>query len=1109
MLVPAPLAPLVRPLPDAIQGATQVVVPTGLRALFLAGLAGPAPLVGLVATEAEAEELFDDLRLFSSVGYLLPAWETFPFEHISPTSLAMARRAEARQALGKPGNIVVASVRAATQRVSPSSMAPLEIAVGDEIDLSDTARELVGLGYVRIDRVEGRGEFAIRGGILDLFAAQAETPVRIELVGDAVESVRGFEVGTQRSSTEVPGVFAYPARELRPQASVIDAARARAVTDTWAASTWERFTQGVFFAGMESWLPWLAPAVGALGGARVVVFDPGRCHDRSEELVKEEAELAAVLAPTWGDAPPPTAEHPTLYLELEAALSKAETIQAPALASHPDQLGLEVGGLDAVPGDAASVAAAITRWRGKGVEVVVAMDGAAAANRVTRALAEEGLVLPSREALEKVESAVLPIGIHHGFLSTMLGLAVLGETEIAGRRRSHRRIRGIPGGRRTDYRDLKSGDYVIHHRHGIGQFEGLTTEQMSGVERDYLLISYAGGDRLYVPTDQLAAVRRYTGGEAPRLSRMGGADWESTRGKVRRALAVVAQRVVELHRERARASGHPFAPDSPWQAEFEAGFPFEETPDQITAIAGVKGDMESPRPMDRLIFGDVGFGKTEVAIRAAFKAIEGGRQVAVLVPTTLLAQQHFQTFRDRFAPYPVEVAMLSRFLTSREQREVIARLEVGTCDLVVGTHRLLGEDVSFAKLGLVVVDEEHRFGVNAKDRLKELTTSVDMLTLTATPIPRTLEMALSGLREVSRIRTPPQDRQPVLTYVGPYQEQSVAAAIRRELLREGQVFYVHNRVLSIDNAFERLRTLVPDARFAIAHGQLSEGELEQVMFDFWNREYDVLVATTIIESGLDLPSVNTLIVERAELLGLAQLYQLRGRVGRSHQRAYAYLFHSPEQRLSEEAYRRLAAVGEHTELGSGLELALRDLEIRGAGSILGEVQAGHLEAVGLDLYTELVAEAVDEMRGNRRPEPVASEVRIEVAVNAHLPDDYVTNQSARLEAYRRLAAAETEAEVDDVVAEWLDRYGPLPTQAEELAGVAKLRVEALRIGLTEVIQLRQEVKLSPVALSAAEEVRFSRLAPRGVVRDVVMYVPTGPGPVLAWLTSFLRSMWPA
>jgi len=1109
--VPAPLAPLVRPLPDAILGAPQVVVPTGLRALFLAGLVSQAStsLVGLVATEAEAEELFDDLRLFSSDVYLLPAWETFPFEHISPTALVMAKRAEARHALGVPSNIVVASVRAATQRVSPSSMTPLEFSVGDDIDLSDTARELVGLGYVRIDRVEGRGEFAIRGGILDLFPAQAEAPVRIELLGDAVESVRHFEVGTQRSGTQQHGVLAYPARELRPQAEVIEAARARAETDTWAASTWERFTQGVFFGGMESWLPWLAPAVGALGRARVVVFDPGRCHDRSQELVKEEAELAAVLAPTWGDAPPQNAEHPTLYLELDAALSETSAIEAPSLASHPDQLGLEVRGLDAVAGDATSVAAAITRWRGKRVEIVVAMDGAAAADRVTRALAEEGVVLPRREALEKIESAVLPVGIHHGFLAPSLGLAVLGEAEIAGRRRSHRRTRGTPGGRRADYRDLKPGDYVIHHRHGIGRFEGLTTEEMSGIERDYLLISYAAGDRLYVPTDQLAAVRRYTGGEAPRLSRMGGADWESTRGKVRRSLAVVAQRVVELHQQRARASGHPFAPDSPWQAEFEAGFPFEETPDQIAAIAAAKRDMESPRPMDRLIFGDVGFGKTEVAIRAAFKAIEGGRQAAVLVPTTLLAQQHFQTFRDRFAPYPVEVAMLSRFLTSREQKEVIAGLSTGTVDLVVGTHRLLGEDVSFAKLGLVVVDEEHRFGVTAKDRLKELTTSVDMLTLTATPIPRTLEMALSGLREVSRIRTPPQDRQPVLTYVGPYQEQSVVAAIRRELLREGQVFYVHNRVLSIDNALERLRSLVPDARIAIAHGQLSEGELEQVMFDFWNREYDVLVATTIIESGLDLPSVNTLIVERSELLGLAQLYQLRGRVGRSHHRAYAYLFHSPEQRLSEEAYRRLQAVGEHTELGSGLELALRDLEIRGAGSILGEVQAGHLEAVGLDLYTELVAEAVDELRGNRQPEPAASEVRIEVAVNAHLPEDYVSSQAARLEAYRRLAAAQNATEVDDVVAEWIDRYGPLPTQAEELAGVAKLRVEALRIGLSEVIQLREEVKLSPVALLASDEVRLSRLAPRGVVRGTVMYVPTGPGPVLTWLTSFLRSMWPS
>jgi transcription-repair coupling factor (superfamily II helicase) len=702
---------------------------------------------------------------------------------------------------------------------------------------------------------------------------------------------------------------------------------------------------------------------------------------------------------------------------------------------------------------------------------------------------------------------VLPTGIHHGFVTETV--AVLGEQEVAGRRRAHRRV-GAPrgAGAAVGYADLSPGDYVVHHRHGIGRFEGLVTQTVAGIERDYLLIAYAGQDRLYVPTDQLAAVRAYTGGEAPRLSRMGGADWERTQGRVRRAVAVVAEEVVALHQARARVEGHAFPVDSPWQAELEASFSFEETPDQLTAVAEVKEDMESGEPMDRLVFGDVGFGKTEVAVRAAFKAIQDGKQVAVLVPTTLLAQQHQQTFSERMAPYPVRVEMLSRFLTPRQQQQVLAGLAAGEVDLVIGTHRLLSEDIRFHDLGLLVVDEEQRFGVAAKDRIKALRTSVDVLTLTATPIPRTLEMALTGIRRVSRIATPPEDRHPILTFVGSYDSQAVSAAIRREMLREGQVFYVHNRIESIDSALARLRALVPDARYAVAHGRMNEGQLEQVMLDFWNREYDVLVATTIIESGLDLPQVNTLIVERADLLGLAQLYQLRGRVGRSTQRAYAYLFHPPSLSLSEDAYRRLEAIGEFGDLGSGFQLAMRDLEIRGAGSILGKVQSGHISAVGFDLYVSLVAEAVAELQSGRAPEPSPSEVRIDLPVDAHLPEDYVGEQAARLEAYRRLAAAGSQEAVDDVVAEWEDRYGPLPPRAQALIEIARLRVEALRVGLTEVVRLRHEVKLAPVSLNASQEVRLQRLAPRAVLRARDLYIPAPERSPATALAGFLRTMWP-
>ncbi|MDP8958853.1 MAG: transcription-repair coupling factor [Actinomycetota bacterium] len=1029
----------------------------------------------------------------------------------------MALRARGRHLLqaGRPGTVVVASVRAATQRVSPSPVEPVTARAGEERDRDDLIEALIALGYRRTDRVEARGELAVRGGIVDVFPAQQDQPVRLELWGDTVEDVRTFSVGSQRSIGETEALVAYPAREFRPDPPVREAARALSARQPWAAATWEYFAEGLLFSGMESWLPWLAPPSTLLHEARhalVVVFDPVRAGDRSGELVKEESELAAALAPTWGQGAPEAGRHPPLYLPLEEALEGLDTLDAPPIPTRPSDPLLEARGLDAVPGSPESVAEALGRLRGRGIDVVVAMDGEAAADRVARVLAEAGLDLARRGALEQPGSAVLPVGIHQGFVLPPLRTAVLGEQEVAGRRRAHRRAsRPRPPAEEDMYRDLSPGDYVVHHRHGIGRFEGLVTRTMAGVERDYLLVSYAGADKLYVPTDQLAAIRRYTGGEEPRVSRMGGADWSATRTRVRQAVAVVAEQVVALHRARAAAEGFSYDSDTPWQKELEAGFPFEETPDQLQAVEDVKEDMESARPMDRLVFGDVGFGKTEVAIRAVFKAVQDGKQAAVLVPTTLLAQQHHQTFRERFDPYPVRVEVLSRFLSPRQQREVVEGLRTGEVDVVIGTHRLLSEDIRFRDLGLLVVDEEHRFGVGAKDRIKALRTSLDVLTLTATPIPRTLEMSLTGIREVSHIRTPPEDRHPILTYVGPQDEQAVAAAIRRELLREGQVFYVHNRVQSIDHALARLRSLVPDARYAVAHGQMSEGQLEQVMLEFWNREHDVLVATTIIEAGLDLPQVNTLIVERADLLGLAQLYQLRGRVGRSGQRAFAYLFHPAHQSLSEDAHRRLEAVGEFTDLGSGFQLAMKDLQIRGAGSILGEVQSGHIAAVGFDLYCQLVAEAVEELEGRGAENLPPPEVRIDLPVDAHLPDDYVPDQAARLEAYRRLALAETEQQVADVAAEWEDRYGRPPQEAAALLEVARLRVEALRVGLGEVVKLRHEVRMAPVTLSASQEVRLQRLAPRAVLQagEQVLFLPSPPADRLVpSLVGFLRAMWP-
>ncbi len=1114
----APLADLVRWQPDQLPHPPgRIVVPPPARALTIAGLARRhgGPLLAVVPREREAEELVDDLRLFADEVALLPAWETLPFEHVSPNDTTMAQRARARHLLatGGPGTVVVGSVRSVIQRVSPSPVEPIVLAEGHEVVFDDLVARLAAAGYRRTDRVESRGEFAVRGGIVDVFPAQADDAVRIDFWGDAVEDIRAFSIATQRSVEKVERMLAYPAREFRPGTTERETARELTDREPWAAATWDRIAEGLHFSGMESWMPWLVPERTVLdelpATAAVLMIDPARARDRARELAKEEGDLAAALAETWGERAPAAGDHPPLFLDL--APDPSVTIEAPPLAAAPGEMAIEVSGLDATPGDPESVAAGLARLRSRGFDVVVAMDGAPAAERAARILAEHGLDLPVVHRHTSGSAGVIAEGIHQGVVIPALSLAVLGEREIAGRRRAHRRVSGRRRTTGDGYQDLTPGDYVVHYRHGIGRFEGLVSRSIAGVERDYLIVAYAGQDRLYVPTDQLAAVKKYTGGEQPRVSRMGGSDWEKTKNRVRKEVAAVAEQVVALHRARAQAQGHGFAPDSPWQQEMEGAFPYEETPDQLTAIEQVKADMQSDKAMDRLVFGDVGFGKTEIAVRAAFKAATDGYQVAILCPTTLLAQQHFQTFSDRFAPYPIRVEMLSRFLTPKESRAVIGGLRTGEVDLVIGTHRLLSEDIVFRNLGLLVVDEEQRFGVKAKDRIKQLKIGVDVLTLTATPIPRTLEMALTGIREVSHIRTPPEDRHPILTYVGPMDGPTVSAAIRRELLRDGQVFYVHNRIQSIDRAVAKLKEMVPDARYAVAHGRMSEGQLEQVMLDFWNREYDVLVATTIIESGLDLPQVNTLVVERADLLGLAQLYQLRGRVGRGSQRAYAYLFHPEEETLTEEAYRRLEAIGEFTELGSGFQLAMRDLEIRGAGSVLGEMQSGHISAVGFDLYVELVSEAVAELTGTELEGTQVREVRIDLPLDAHLPDDYIEDQSARLEAYRKLALAETHDQVDDVATEWVDRYGDLPDQVQGLLTTARIRVEALRIGLSEVVKLRNELRLAPVNLTQSQQVRLERLAPRATLKagEGALFVPLARGddPV-AFTLDFLRSMWP-
>ncbi len=1104
-----------------------LAVPEPARALVVAGLverSGRRPVVVATPTTADAERIERDLQAFlgaDAVEYF-PAWETLPFERVSPAVETMGRRLRTLHRLADPDRmpaVVVAPTRALIQRLAPGaeSVPVTVVHAGDQLDLDALVRELVDHGYRREYQVEHRGEFAVRGSILDVFPPTADRPVRIDLWGDEVDRLTEFSVTDQRSTDELTSVELLPCRELLPTENVRARAEKLIAREPWGREHWERLAEGQLFDGMESWLPWLAPDERLLADllpddAQILLFEPRRMRDRTSDFLAEEADLAQTLAKTWGAVSDGQAhQFPPLHLPFDRVLAhtSAPVWQVTTAPEGPDvatvqaavfqvtTMGGERGGEDRRQRQ-------LRDLRDDGYRIIVAADGEGSAARLRELTADAG-----------VDAEIVVQPIERGCILPGVRLALIAESDITGRRRSHRRARPRKRDAQKFFEDLQVGDHVVHHQHGVARYGGMVKRAIGGIERDYLLLEYRDGDKLYVPSDQIDAVRQYTGGESPSLTRLGGDSWTKAKARVRSVVTEIAQELVVLYQKRLAAGGHAYPEDTPWQRQFEEAFPYEPTPDQVRAVEDIKGDMENEVAMDRLVVGDVGFGKTEVALRAAFKAVQDGKQVAVLVPTTLLAQQHFQTFSERFAEYPVRVEVLSRFLTNAQAREVIEGCRTGAVDVVVGTHRLLNKDVAFHDLGLLVVDEEQRFGVKHKERIKEFKHDVDVLTLTATPIPRTLEMSLTGIRDMSLLETPPADRQPILTYVGEFDERAAAEAIRRELLREGQVFYVHNRVRDIDQKAEELRELVPEARIAVAHGQMDEGTLEQVVIDFWEGRFDVLVCTTIIESGIDMPTVNTLVVERADLLGLGQLHQLRGRVGRAGSRAYAYLFHPRDMVLSEEAYERLRTIGESTELGSGFKIAMRDLELRGAGNLLGTGQSGHIAAVGYDLYCQMVTEAVAELKGEPVKEP--AEVKIETPKDAHLPKDYVEREELRLEAYRRLAAVTTDAEVDDIEREWQDRYGPLPEPAQALLQVARLRAECHRVGVTEVAVVAGDAfmgpaykaRLSPLALKTSQTVRLKRIAPKAVYKPDVqlLEVPMAKGSdPTTDLVAFLRHL---
>ena len=993
-----------------------------------------------------------------------PAWESLPYEGISPGPLTAGRRAEAAHRIrGTTGPAVVtAPVLAALQRVSPELGAhePLAIVRGESVDLGALVDALVALGYARVDVVEHRGELAIRGGILDVFPSTARRPARLELAGDEVESLREFSPGTQLSTGALDRVVVHPCRELVVDADARDRAE-RAMQSPRISGQYrsmlERVAEGMTFEGMEQTIPLLFDTLPSLSellpASSSVVLSPSRMvADRASRIVEEANALAE--ASGWPGRP--------VIENLADAVGGRRTAELSELSEGVD---LGIRAWDATGADAQGRAAEVADLQRSGASVVALAEGRGSLDRALEVL--EGAGLSADDVI------AVRADVPEGFVYEAGALAAVSEEDLFGRRRHTRDAPRITQRRAEAVAaDLEPGDLCVHQVHGVGRYVGIVRRAVAGSERDYLLLEYAQGDKLYVPSDQVGVVTKYIGGEAPRVHRLGSSDWVRSKGRVRRAIRDMAGELVRLYSVRMTVRGHAFGPDTPWQAELEDAFPHEETRDQLAAISEVKVDMQGERPMDRLICGDVGYGKTEIAVRAAFKAVMDGKQVAVLVPTTLLAEQHYVTFSERFAPFPSKVAMLSRFLSAKEQDEVIAGVTGGKVDVVIGTHRLLSHDVRFKDLGLLIVDEEQRFGVSHKERLKKMRASVDVLTMTATPIPRTLEMALAGIRDMSSVDTPPEDRQPVLTYVGPYEEDMALAAVRRELLRGGQVFWVHNRVETIERAAGRLRTKLPDARIVTAHGQMDEHQLEKVMMSFWDRSADVLVCTTIIESGLDVPSANTLVVERADRLGLAQMYQLRGRVGRSAERAFAYLFFPPQAQLTEEAHARLAAISRHTALGSGFQIAMKDLEIRGAGNLLGAEQHGHIAAVGFDTYVRLLAESVAEMKGE--PIPEERDVRVDLPVRAFVPPEWLGQEALRLDLYRRIGAAR---DADDLAAarvETEDRFGRIPDEVRTLFAIQSLRLASLEAGVDEISTIRRQIRIRPIEPSVGHAIAASR-----------------------------------
>ena len=1129
---------LIEPAQNYLSENDNLIAPAAVHG-FLAATSN-TPLLIITTSTRHAEELSQEIGSWIGKDLVVnfPAWETLPHERLSPKADTVTARFKALNKISdQKVRVIVCSVRALLQPIISNDLntSIIKIQQGLNLQMQELMNQLIRFGFSRSDLVERRGDFAVRGGILDIFPADQDHPIRIDFFGDEIEELSYFSISDQRSLEKIKvEVSIYPCREMLINEKIKQKARTLGKDFPEIKDLTEKICEGILFEGMESLAAGLIDDFKSITdylspSTQIWLIDEPRIKSRAIDLLETNNEFlqAAWSTVAWSDSKKIEAPielsnklkvggfYELDYIKQQAEKKKLLLRTLNLYSSDPEDR--EINFLEEIESYANKYEKAILDikgWKKQGYVVVFTAAATGILQRFSEVLNSSEI---ANQQISEFDQSInneliwlIKSDIHHGFISSKYKFVLVTDKDLSGQKSSDKDLARMPSKRRKaiDPLQLNSGDYVVHEQHGVGRYLELITRTTNGASREYLVIEYAPSkrghpaDRIFVPTDTLEQVTKYVGGESPTLHKIGGSDWQSSKRKARKAVKQIAAELIRLYAARMSAPGFAFSVDTTWQKELENSFPFVETVDQQATIDEVKRDMEKPNPMDRIVCGDVGYGKTEIAVRAAFKAVQDGKQVAILVPTTLLVQQHFNTFSTRYSGFPIRLAALSRFNTVRESKEIISNLKSGVVDVVIGTHRLLSKDVEFRDLGLLVVDEEQRFGVEHKEELKKARTNVDVLSMSATPIPRTLEMAITGIREMSNITTPPEERHPVLTYVGPYDDKQVSAAIHRELLRDGQVFYIHNRVESIELVSEKIKSLVPGIKIGIAHGQMNEKLLEDVILAFWNREYDLLLCTTIIESGIDIPNANTLIVDRSDLFGLSQLHQLRGRVGRSRERAYAYFLYPTEQPISELAHDRLTTIATNTDLGAGMQVALKDLEIRGAGNLLGGEQSGHIAEVGFDLYMRMVADAVDEFKsGYFEDKQKKQDCKIELPLDAHLPTDYVDSERLRLDIYRRLADAATYEVLTEIEEELIDRFGPLPMPAKELIAVASLRLLAKNLEIADISMVGKNLRLSPVDLAESGQIKLSRLYPGSIYKNASQTLLVSRPTTANWIDS--------